>query len=199
MSGSSNVMYCMKGSHTQSIVRYQSVFRVTPSQMLDIRMYECHDFPRSQFGGQPHRSSSHCRSICHFPFVLSCFPTPLVLISLIKCCVFYPLFPPCLCLELFVCSACAHLSLVHVMFCTHNGYFLCHWFCIKLLRLLSSSVLLRLTSLPPVTPVHFRMGSSYTQSIVRYQTVFRVVTPSQQLDIRLYSEQLHPVNCQILD
>ena len=96
-------------------------------------------------GVRRHRSSSHRQSIFHFPFVLSCFPTDLVLISLIKCCVFNPLFSPCLCVELFVFSACAHLLLVHIGFCTHDGY------CIKLLRLLPSSALLCLTSLPPVT------------------------------------------------
>ncbi|KAM9536730.1 uncharacterized protein ACWYII_040580 [Salvelinus alpinus] len=33
---------------------------------------------RAVFGGRRHRSSSHRRSIFHFPFVLSCFPTHLV-------------------------------------------------------------------------------------------------------------------------
>ena len=31
--------------------------------------------PPATFGGQHHRSSSHRRSIFHFPFVLSCLPT----------------------------------------------------------------------------------------------------------------------------
>ena len=57
---------------------------------------------RAMLGGRSRWSSSHRRSIFHFPFVLSCFPTHLVLISLIMCCVFNPLFPPCLCVVLFI-------------------------------------------------------------------------------------------------
>ena len=59
---------------------------------------------RAAFGGRCHQSSSHRRSTFHFPFVLSCFPTHLVFISLINCCVFNLMFP-----TLFVVSACAHV------------------------------------------------------------------------------------------
>ena len=111
-------------------------------------------------GVRRHRSSSQCRSTFHFPFVLSCFPTHLVFISLINCCVFNPLFPPCLCVELFVVSACAHVD-----WCA-SGLYPC-WlflyaagFCIKLLRREPSSALLRLTSLPPDT--HSITGGFYS-------------------------------------
>uniref|UniRef100_A0A4W5NN11 Integrase catalytic domain-containing protein n=1 Tax=Hucho hucho TaxID=62062 RepID=A0A4W5NN11_9TELE len=57
---------------------------------------------RAAFSGRRHRSSSHRRSTFHFPFVLSCFPTHLVFIFSHYCCVFNPLFPPCLCGELFI-------------------------------------------------------------------------------------------------
>ena len=99
-------------------------------------------------GGWRRRSSSHRRSIFHFPFVLSRFPTHLVLISLM-CCVFNPLFPPCLCVVLFICKCTFCLTgarrvIVPILCISYSV-----GFTIKLLRLLSSSALLRLTSLPP--------------------------------------------------
>jgi hypothetical protein len=77
---------------------------------------------------QHHWSSSHRRSTFHFPFVLSCFPTHLVSISLIKHCVFNPLYPPCPCVELFVCKCLCIMLLELVGFCTHVGFFYCRWF-----------------------------------------------------------------------
>ena len=106
---------------------------------------------RAALGARRHRSSSHHRSTFHFPFVLSCLLIHLVSISLITCCVFNPLYPPCLCVELFVVSACAHGYWCATGFVPMLVYSLCCWFCIKLLRLLPGSALLRLTSLPPVT------------------------------------------------
>jgi CHASE2 domain-containing sensor protein len=53
-------------------------------------------------GGRRCRSSSHRRSTFHFPFVLSCVSTHLVSSPSFTCCVFNPLFPPCLCVGLFI-------------------------------------------------------------------------------------------------
>ena len=64
------------------------------------------------------RSSSHHRSTFHFPCVLSCFSSHLVSIPSITCCVFNPLFPPCLCVGLFIVSACARVYWWATGFCT---------------------------------------------------------------------------------
>ena len=108
---------------------------------------------RAVFGGRHHRSSSHRQSIFHFQFVFSHTPG---FHSLITCCVFNPLFPPCLCAELFIVSACAHDDRCAKGFlysCLVTLYAV--GFAIKLLRLLLSSALLRQTSLPRVTqPLH---------------------------------------------
>ena len=62
-----------------------------------------------------------------------------------------PLFPPCPCVELFVCKCLYVMLLVRVRFCTRVGYFcIVVGFVIKLLWLLPFSGLLRLTSLPSV-------------------------------------------------
>ena len=61
-------------------------------------------------------------------------------------------FPPCLCVGLFIVSACARVDWCTTGFCTqYLVIFYAVGFAIKLLRLLPSSALLRLTSLPPVT------------------------------------------------
>ena len=76
---------------------------------------------RAMFGGRRHRSSSHRQSTFHFPFVLSCFLTHLISIFIINCCVFNPLFPPCPCVELFVCKCLYTMLLVRYV----TGTYLC--------------------------------------------------------------------------
>jgi hypothetical protein len=94
---------------------------------------------RAALGTRRRRSSSHHQSTFHFPFVLSCLLTHLVSISLISCCVFNPLFSPCLCAELFIVSACARF-----LWCVTGFVPICLWFWlqvvlwIKLLRWLPS-------------------------------------------------------------
>jgi hypothetical protein len=98
------------------------------------------------------RSSSHRRSTFHFPCVLSCFSSNLVSFPSIICCVFNPLFPPRLCVGLFIVSSCARQG-----FEPNYLVILIRW--VLLLNcswLLPSSTLLRLTSLPPIThPLHY--------------------------------------------
>uniref|UniRef100_A0A8K9UM89 Integrase catalytic domain-containing protein n=1 Tax=Oncorhynchus mykiss TaxID=8022 RepID=A0A8K9UM89_ONCMY len=121
----------------------------------------CHDFRRSRvlslFGRCSAVGVAGLLAIVDplfiFHFVLSCFSTHLVSIPSFTCCVFNSLFPPCLCVGLFI------VVLVHVPRERTTGYFYahlsccsgCRWFCLINLRLLPSSALLRLTSLPPIT------------------------------------------------
>jgi hypothetical protein len=100
------------------------------------------------FGGRRHRSFRYHRSTFHFPFVLSCFPSHLVSILSITCCVFNPLFPICHCPVLLIVRVCAGYVW------RAKGFVLLYLFiCVFLLlncTVVTVFSLLRLTSLPPV-------------------------------------------------
>ena len=63
---------------------------------------------RAVLGGRRYRSSSHHRSIFHFPLVLSCLPTHLFSIPSITC-VFNPLFPLMSLSEIVYCQCSVYL------------------------------------------------------------------------------------------
>ena len=110
---------------------------------------------RAVFGGRRHRSSSHRRSIFHFPFVLSCFPTHLVFISQLLVMYLTLCFPHvfvCVCLLLgsvrfrLVCSGCCvHPCCMATIIVRIFVWLLCAIFASKV-RCSLISALLRLTS-----------------------------------------------------
>ena len=124
---------------------------------------------RAAFGGRRRRSSSHHRSTFHFPFVLSSH-TP-GFNTIITCCVFNPLFPPCPCPELFIVSVCARYSGVRRVLYLLYWLFCLRWF--LYCTVVTVFALLRLTSLPPVRTPYSALPFTSVWALVKSSSMYR--------------------------